>query len=308
MSHKTNIKKENTRYRYNGYKPTNPNNIDKMSKTIPYLESIDDINTIAKTNILDNTVFTITNNQPQKINSILSTLQESISQIKHSSSTTPSLNNTLQSKTKKKVPYFSLHYENIPVWQKIIKSLNDYFFAIMIFITTLPLLLLITAGIKLTSKGPVIYTQERLGKNKKPFTIYKFRTMYTDAEKDGHQLSYTNDPRITPIGKYLRKWHLDEIPQIINIIKGEMSLIGPRPEREFYVNQILQEAPHYNIVFSVKPGITSLGMVKFGYAENIDEMLERLNYDVTYIKDRKLINDLKIFLYTFKSIILGDGK
>ncbi len=297
----------NARIRYNGFVSIDSNNID-MSKTIPYTGPVEDFKKIIKTNKLDSTLMTIREDHPKKIDSIISTLQESWMKTNLCTATTPVLNDKIQDEKLKNILYYSLQNNDIPEWQKIIKSIYDYIFAILIFIMSLPLLLFIYAGIKLTSTGPVIYTQERLGKNKKPFIIYKFRTMYIDAEKDGHQLSYSNDPRITPIGKYLRKWHIDEIPQIINILKGEMSLIGPRPEREFYVNQILQEAPHYNIIFSVKPGITSWGMVKFGYAQNIEEMLERLKYDITYMKNRTLLSDCKIFFHTFKSVILGDGK
>ncbi len=308
MPDKKDIKRTNSGYKYIGFVSNNSNNDNKMSKTVPYLGSYENLNKIEQTHNFNDPILAIANNQPTKINSIFSTLQKSISQIEFCSATTPAFNNTLQGGKVEKVPYFIYHTKELPEWQKLIKTITDYFFAILIFIIAIPIFLFIYTGIKVTSKGPVIYTQERLGKNKKPFTIYKFRTMYTDAEKDGHQLSYTNDPRITPVGKYLRKWHLDEIPQIINILKGDMALIGPRPEREFYVNQILQKAPHYEIIFNVKPGITSLGMVKFGYAQNVEEMLKRLKYDVAYMKNRSISTDCKIFLCTFKSIILGDGK
>ncbi len=196
----------------------------------------------------------------------------------------------------------------MPGWQKLIKTFTDYAFSLFIVLTSLPLTALIAISIKLFSKGPVFYTQERLGKNKTPFTIYKFRTMHLDAEKNGPKLSSTNDPRITPIGKCLRKWHLHELPQFYNDLKGDMSLVGPRPERKYYADQLSERAYHYNLIYSVKPGLSSWGMVKFGYAQNIDQMLERLNYDLLYMENRTLTMDFKIILYTIKSMVLGDGK
>jgi lipopolysaccharide/colanic/teichoic acid biosynthesis glycosyltransferase len=132
--------------------------------------------------------------------------------------------------------------------------------------------------------------------------------MFTDAEANGPALSSSQDKRITPSGKWMRKYRLDELPQFYNVLIGEMSLVGPRPEREFFINQILTLAPHYKHLHRVKPGITSWGQVKYGYAENVEQMVERLKFDILYIENRSLAVDIRILIYTIKTIIDGDGK
>ena len=132
--------------------------------------------------------------------------------------------------------------------------------------------------------------------------------MIVDSEPDGiPQLTKDNDFRITKIGKFLRKYRIDEIPQFWNVIKGEMSIVGPRPEREYFINQILQKAPYYALLHQIRPGITSMGMVKYGYASTIDEMLERLKFDIIYIENMSLVTDMKIIIYTIKTVITGKG-
>src|SRR5690606_37802734 len=152
--------------------------------------------------------------------------------------------------------------------------------------------------IKLSSKGPVFFLQERIGWNGKAFQIIKFRTMVDKAEKDAPQLSSSNDKRITKFGGFLRKTRIDEFPQFINVIKGDMSLVGPRPERQFYIDQIIKEAPHYKYLHKVRPGITSWGQVKYGYAENVEQMLQRMKFDLLYIENMSLALDFKIMFYT----------
>ena len=132
--------------------------------------------------------------------------------------------------------------------------------------------------------------------------------MYRDAEKNGPQLSSENDSRITPIGLFLRRSRLDELPQFFNVVKGDMAIVGPRPERQFFIDQIVERAPHYKYLHKVRPGITSWGQVKYGYAENVDEMIQRLKFDVIYIENMSLFVDFKIMIYTVLIVLQGRGK
>jgi lipopolysaccharide/colanic/teichoic acid biosynthesis glycosyltransferase len=169
-------------------------------------------------------------------------------------------------------------------------------------------MLLVAAFIRLSSPGPVFYRQERIGFKGKPFNIIKFRTMRQDAEQHGPRLSSAADPRITPIGRLLRKTRLDELPQFFNVLNGEMSVVGPRPERQFFIDQIMVRAPYYRRLHRVKPGITSWGQVKFGYAENVDEMVERLRYDMLYLENMSIGLDIRIMIYTVLIMVQGRGK
>lgn len=206
------------------------------------------------------------------------------------------------------IPLITLRTDKMPLWQQLVKRILDYFISITVIISLSPILFLISIFIKLTSPGPIIYSQQRIGKKGKPFEIYKFRTMFNGAEKNGPQLSSSDDKRITKFGLFLRKLRLDELPQFINVLKGEMSIVGPRPERQFYIDQILKQAPHYNYLQKVLPGITSWGQVKFGYAENIEQMIKRLTFDIIYLENRSLALDLKIMVYTFVIILQRRGK
>lgn len=196
----------------------------------------------------------------------------------------------------------------IPEWQRFTKRVFDILLSVLVLIIGLPFLLLVAILVKITSKGPVFYTQERIGLGGKPFSIIKFRTMRTDAEQGTPMLSGKNDDRRTPLGIFLRKVRIDELPQFFNVLKGDMSIVGYRPERQFFINQILEKAPHYRHLYKIRPGITSWGMVKYGYAENVDEMIERLKYDILYIENMSLSMDIKILFYTVLIIIQGRGK
>lgn len=196
----------------------------------------------------------------------------------------------------------------MPPWQQTVKRGIDL--AVSLFALTLlaPFFAVIALLIKRSDKGPVFYRQERIGLRGQPFYIIKFRTMYENAETQGPALSSKNDPRITPVGRFLRKYRFDEFPQFINVLKGDMSLVGPRPERQFFIEQIVEKAPHYRLLHKIRPGITSWGMVKYGYAENVDEMVRRMRYDILYIENMSLILDLKILIYTVLTVVGGRGQ
>jgi len=194
------------------------------------------------------------------------------------------------------------------VWQRNIKRIFDIVFSLIALVLLSPVLLILAILIKFSSTGPIFYKQERVGHKGLPFNIIKFRTMKVNAENNGPQLSKDNDPRITSIGSVLRKTRLDELPQFLNVLIGDMSVVGPRPERQFFIDQIIKVAPYYKRLHRVKPGVTSWGQVKYGYAENVDEMVERLRYDILYIENLSLSLDIKIILYTILIMIQGRGK
>jgi len=191
--------------------------------------------------------------------------------------------------------------------QSISKTIIEYFLTIICLILLIPIALILAILIRLSGKGPVIYTQERVGRSGVSFTIYKFRSMYFGTEEGIPLLSGKKDKRITLIGRFMRKHKLDEIPNFINVIKGEMSLVGPRPEQQYFIDQIIIIEPRYSLLQDLKPGITSWGQVKYGYASNVDQMIERLNYDLYYLENRSLWFDMKITFYTIGIIFKGEG-
>lgn len=206
------------------------------------------------------------------------------------------------------IPLIELNRDLLPVWQKNIKRGIDIFAALFVLIVFFPFLLVVAIITKLTSKGPIFYSQERIGKNGSNFNIFKFRSMFVDSEKDGPALSSKNDNRITPWGRFMRKTRIDELPQFYNVLIADMSLVGPRPERAYFMNQIIQTAPHFKYRLRVKPGITSLAQVKFGYAETVEEMIRRLKYDIFYIKNMSLILDFRIITFTLYTVFKGRGQ
>lgn len=198
--------------------------------------------------------------------------------------------------------------EVMPVWQVVMKRIIDVVCSLIAIILCIPLYIVLAILVKISSDGPIFFMQERIGKGGKPFKIIKFRTMYSDAEKLGPQLSSSHDPRITPIGRIMRKLRLDEFPQFFNVLKGEMSLVGPRPERQYFIDQITAIEPQFIQLTKVRPGITSWGQVKYGYAENVDQMLQRMKFDLLYMKNRTLALDFKIMLYTVLIVVKAKGK
>lgn len=205
-------------------------------------------------------------------------------------------------------PFIVINNRLMAEWQYSVKRIMDIVISLLAMILLSPIYLITALVVKSTSPGPVFYAQERIGYHGRPFRMHKFRSMYIDAEESGPALSKDNDPRITPFGRFMRKVRLDEIPQFWNVLRGTMSIVGPRPERQYYIDQIVKRAPEYLLLQRVKPGITSWGQVKYGYASNVDEMIERLRYDLLYLDNMSITTDLKIMVYTVKIIVQGRGK
>jgi exopolysaccharide biosynthesis polyprenyl glycosylphosphotransferase len=190
-----------------------------------------------------------------------------------------------------------------------VKRTFDVIFSASVLIIGSPIYLIVALITKLSSNGPVFYSQERIGQWGKPFRIYKYRSMYVNSEKGTPMLSQgSNDNRITPWGRLMRKTRLDELPQFYNVMVGDMSIVGPRPERQYFINQIISEEPDYLKLLSVKPGITSIGQVKYGYASNVQEMIDRFKYDIEYLDKGSLKTDLSVIIQTIKVVTLGKGK
>lgn len=204
-------------------------------------------------------------------------------------------------------PFVDLTSPSISESSKNVKRFSDVLISSLVLVALSPVLAVIAMLVKRSSHGPVIYSQERIGLHRRPFLIYKFRTMKEDAETGVPLLSGKNDARVTRIGRFLRKYRLDELPQFWNVIKGDMSIVGPRPEREYFIRQIMEKAPYYALVYQVRPGITSWGMVKYGYASNLMQMIDRTRYDLIYITNMSIFVDIKILIYTVKTILTGKG-
>lgn len=204
-------------------------------------------------------------------------------------------------------PLITITNLNMPDWQFSVKRFFDIVFSLVLIILLLPVMIFFAIRVKLDSPGPVFYLQDRVGYQGKTFRIVKFRTMYDGSENGIPQLSSANDERITPIGRFLRKYRIDELPQLWNILKGDMSVVGPRPERRFFIDQIIEKAPHYCLLYKIRPGLTSWGPIRIGYSDTVDKMIERLNYDIIYLDNMSLMNDFKILLLTVEIIIKGKG-
>ena len=291
-----------------GYVMVNPEDENVLSDELPCLGLLDNLSEIVKEYAVEELIIAIQNGKRKYIEKIIVLLNGSETVLNIIPQKEDYLLRTVKASSVLYEPLISISPDYMTPWQRILKRFFDIVLSLIAMILLLPVYLFLSIGVKISSKGPVFYRQERIGYRGVPFQIIKFRSMYMDSEKDGPKLSSKEDRRVTPFGRFMRRSRLDETPQFFNVLLGEMSLVGPRPERQYYIDQITERAPYYKLLQGIKPGITSWGQVKFGYAENVDEMIERLKWDLLYIENVSLQMDIKILIHTALIIMKRAGK
>lgn len=281
----------------------------QLASVMPHLGSTADLRQLVAEHNVEEAIISVEPDEQDRINEILRALDTSGDLIiKITPDARDLIIGSIRQDSIFHSPLIVINNRLMPEWQYSLKRIADIVISVLAMVVLSPVYLVTAIIVKCTSPGPVFYAQERIGYHGRPFRMHKFRSMYVDAEQSGPALSKDDDPRITPFGRFMRKVRLDEIPQFYNVLKGTMSLVGPRPERQFYIDQIVKRAPEYLLLQRVKPGITSWGQVKFGYASTVDEMVERLRYDLLYLDNMSITTDIKILLYTLIIILQGRGK
>ncbi len=295
-------------YHFVGYVEVNGKSFNPLTEKLPSLGRLEQLEEIVDKHEVEEVIIAIETSEHDRISYLLNTLAGKNIHIKIIPDLFDILSGTVKINHIISAAFIEIPPTVLSEWEIITKRWFDVALSMLAIAALFVPMLFIGLIIKLTSKGAIFYTQERIGQFGKPFRIIKFRSMYVDAEKEGPKLTSDKDNRITPIGHFIRKYRIDELPQFVNVIKGEMSIVGPRAERAFFAQQILQHAPYYKHVWKVKPGITSLGMVKYGYASSVEEMLKRLKFDILYIENMSLALDFKVMIYTVLTVLKGRGK
>jgi len=280
----------------------------KLEKHIPNLGHFSNLRHLISDMNIEEVIIATERSEHNTIEQIISEIEDTDVLIKVIPDMQDFLLGTVKTTSIYQTPLIQVSFDFMPPWQLNLKRVMDITLSAIAILILSPIYLFCSIGVKLSSKGPVFYTQERIGISGRTFMIPKFRSMIIGAENGTPMLSSKNDNRVTSFGRFMRKTRLDEIPQFLSVLKGDMSLVGPRPERQFFIDQITQRAPHYRLLLKVKPGITSWGQVKYGYAENVDQMIERLKFDILYLENMSLAMDIKIMAYTLLTVMKGSGQ